>query len=212
MDSRPLIVRDERFREHRAEGLHPERPERLDAIDRGLAALAPRLRDQEPRPATDEELLRVHTRRHLERLRALDGSGGQLDADTFASAYSVTIQKVVGISFASEDITITTVDNGDDAITRARELRPDVILADVVMPGKSGYEVCEAVKADPNLRHIPVLLLTGTFEAFDNKRAANAGASGHVAKPFEAQTLVERVKELLAQAPPAPPVAAPACC
>lgn len=124
---------------------------------------------------------------------------------------SVTIQKVVGISFASEDITITTVDNGDDAISRARELRPDVILADVVMPGKSGYEVCEAIKADPDLQHIPVLLLTGTFEAFDDQRAANAGASGHVAKPFEAQTLVERVKELLAQAPsPAPPVAAPA--
>ena len=112
---------------------------------------------------------------------------------------SVTIQKVVGISFASEDIAITTVDNGDDAIQKAREMRPDVILADVVMPGKSGYEVCETVKTDPELRHIPVLLLTGTFEAFDEDRAARAGASGHVAKPFEAQTLVDRVKELLAQ-------------
>lgn len=112
---------------------------------------------------------------------------------------SVTIQKVVGISFASEDIAIKTVDNGDDAVTRARELRPDIILADVVMPGKSGYEVCEAVKGDPELRHIPVLLLTGTFEAFDEDRAARAGASGHIAKPFEAQTLVERVKQLLSQ-------------
>ena len=118
---------------------------------------------------------------------------------------SVTIQKVVGISFASEDIALVTVDNGDDAITKARELRPDVILADVVMPGKSGYEVCEAVKADPNLMHIPVLLLTGTFEAFDEERAGQAGAAGHVAKPFEAQTLVDRVKDLLARAPaPAP--------
>jgi CheY-like chemotaxis protein len=127
---------------------------------------------------------------------------------------SVTIQKVVGISFASEDIAIKTVDNGDDAISRARELRPDVILADVVMPGKSGYEVCEAIKADPALRHIPVLLLTGTFEAFDEQRAARAGAAGHVAKPFEAQTLVERVKALLAQparpAAPAPRAEAPA--
>jgi CheY-like chemotaxis protein len=114
---------------------------------------------------------------------------------------SVTIQKVVGISFASEDITLLTVDNGDDAIARAKESKPDLILADVVMPGKNGYEVCEAVKADPELAHIPVLLLTGTFEAFDEERAANVGAAGHVAKPFEAQTLVDQVKRLLAEGP-----------
>jgi CheY-like chemotaxis protein len=122
---------------------------------------------------------------------------------------SVTIQKVVGISFASQDIAIVTVDNGDDAIAKASELRPDIILADVVMPGKSGYEVCEAVKTDPALAHIPVLLLTGTFEAFDEEQAERSGAAGHVAKPFEAQTLVERVQELLAQAPAAAAAAAP---
>ena len=121
---------------------------------------------------------------------------------------SVTIQKVVGIRFASEDIVITTVDNGDDALVQARALRPDIILADVVMPGLTGYEVCEAVKADPGLAHIPVLLLTGTFEAFDEDRASRVGAAGHVAKPFEAQTLVERVKELVAHAPPPRPAPA----
>jgi CheY-like chemotaxis protein len=119
---------------------------------------------------------------------------------------SVTIQKVVNISFASEDVTLVTVDNGDDALERAKETRPDLILADVVMPGKNGYEVCEAIKADPDLAHIPVLLLTGTFEAFDEERASRAGAAGHVAKPFEAQTLVNQVNRLLAEAPP--PVAA----
>jgi CheY-like chemotaxis protein len=127
---------------------------------------------------------------------------------------SVTIQKVVGISFASEDVTLITVDNGDDAISRAREIRPDAILADVVMPGKNGYEVCEAVKGDPDLRHIPVLLLTGTFEAYDEERAERVGASGHVSKPFEAQTLVDEVKRMFAQsassAAPATPAAAPA--
>jgi len=123
---------------------------------------------------------------------------------------SVTIQKVVNISFASEDVTLVTVDNGDDALERARETRPDLILADVVMPGKNGYEVCEAIKADPDLAHIPVLLLTGTFEAFDEERAARAGAAGHVAKPFEAQALVSQVNRLLAQAPPPPAARAPA--
>jgi CheY-like chemotaxis protein len=121
---------------------------------------------------------------------------------------SVTIQKVVGISFANEDVEILTVDNGDDALVSAREHRPDVILADVVMPGKNGYEVCEALKADPTLAHVPVLLLTGTFEAFDEERAEQAQANGHITKPFEAQALVDRVNELLARAPQ--PAAAPA--
>ena len=112
---------------------------------------------------------------------------------------SVTIQKVVGISFANEDIVLLTVDNGDDAIARAREARPDVILADVVMPGKNGYDVCQAIKADPSLAHIPVLLLTGTFEAFDEQRAARVGADGHITKPFEAQALVDTVNGLLAR-------------
>jgi len=113
---------------------------------------------------------------------------------------SVTIQKVVGISFANEDITLLTVDNGDDAIARTRESRPDIVLADVVMPGMNGYEVCEAIKSDPQLAETPVLLLTGTFEAFDEERASRAGADGHITKPFEAQSLVDQVNARLAQA------------
>ncbi len=110
---------------------------------------------------------------------------------------SVVIQKLVGLSFANEDVEIYSTDNGDDAVTKARELRPDLVLADVVMPGKSGYEVCEAIKQDPALAHIPVLLLTGTFEAFDEARAQAVGATGHITKPFEAQALVERVKTVI---------------
>lgn len=119
---------------------------------------------------------------------------------------SVTIQKVVGISFANEDVVLLTVDNGDDAVVRAREARPDLVLADVAMPGKDGYEVCEAIKADPELRHVPVLLLSGTFESFDEARARHVGADGHITKPFEAQALVDRVNELLAHAESARPV------
>lgn len=115
---------------------------------------------------------------------------------------SVTIQKVVGLSFASEDVVLVTVSNGDDAIARAREISPHLVLADVVMPGRNGYEVCEAIKSDPALRHVPVLLLTGTFEAFDQERARRAGADGHVTKPFEAQALVQQVMDLMSR--PAP--------
>ncbi len=137
-------------------------------------------------------------------------SGGKMAKTLLLADDSVTIQKVVGISFASEDVDLVTVDNGDDAVSRAKEIRPDAILADVVMPGKNGYEVCEAVKADPALSHVPVLLLTGTFEAFDEERAQRCGAAGHVAKPFEAQVLVERVRELFAQSAAAAPAPAPA--
>ncbi|MFI5315650.1 MAG: response regulator [Myxococcota bacterium] len=125
---------------------------------------------------------------------------------------SVTIQKVVGITFANEDVELVTVDNGDDALTRARQVKPDLLLADIGMPGLNGYELCAAIRRDPNLAHIPVLLLTGTFETYDEQRAREVGASGHIAKPFEAQALVDRVFQLLAQAPPkaAPPKPAPA--
>jgi len=121
---------------------------------------------------------------------------------------SVVIQKLVGLSFANEDVEIVATDNGDDAVVKAREITPDVVLADVVMPGKSGYEVCEEIKQDPALAHVPVLLLTGTFEAFDEDRAASAGADGQITKPFEAQALVERVNEVMNA--PAPIVEAPA--
>ncbi|RIL06043.1 MAG: hypothetical protein DCC71_08130 [Proteobacteria bacterium] len=120
---------------------------------------------------------------------------------------SVTIQKVVGISFANEDVLLLTVDNGDDAVARAQEARPDLVLADIAMPGKDGYEVCEAIKSDPALRHVPVLLLSGTFESFDEERARRAGADGHITKPFEAQALVDRVNDLLARAEAERPVA-----
>src|SRR5512138_1446434 len=120
---------------------------------------------------------------------------------------SITIQKVVAITFASEDIRVVSVDNGEDALAKAREIKPDVILADVVMPRKNGYEVCEAVKSDAALKGTPVLLLAGTFEAFDEARARQAKADGHIAKPFESGALINRVKELVGGAP-APAVAA----
>ncbi|MGB0620932.1 MAG: response regulator [Myxococcota bacterium] len=113
---------------------------------------------------------------------------------------SVVIQKLVGLSFANESMEIVSTDNGDDALAVARELRPDLVLADVVMPGLNGYEVCEAIKQDPALAGTPVLLLTGTFEAFDDARATAAGANGQITKPFEAQALVGRVNEVIAEA------------
>ncbi len=117
---------------------------------------------------------------------------------------SVTIQKVVGITFASEDVELIIVDNGDDALARVKETKPDAVLADVNMPGLNGYELCRAIRADADIASTPVLLLTGSFESFDESRARDAGANAHIAKPFEAQALVDAVARLLEPAAAAP--------
>ncbi|RII27224.1 MAG: response regulator [Geobacter sp.] len=110
---------------------------------------------------------------------------------------SITIQKVVGIIFANEDYELTVVDNGNAALEKARELIPDIIMVDALMPGKTGYEVCEAVRGEPALRHVPLLLLTGAFEPFDEGKARESGADDFISKPFESQQLIDKVKTLI---------------
>jgi len=109
---------------------------------------------------------------------------------------SITIQKVVGIIFASEDYELAIVDNGDAALVKARETTPDVLLVDAVMPGKTGYEVCEEVRRDPLLTGVPILLLTGAFEPFDEEKARQSGADDFISKPFESQHLIDKVTTL----------------
>ena len=113
---------------------------------------------------------------------------------------SITIQKVVGIIFANDDYELSIVDNGDAALAKARESKPDVLLLDAVMPGKSGYEVCEEIRRDPALKDIPILLLTGAFEPFDEKKARESGADDFISKPFESQHLIDKVINLADQA------------
>jgi len=110
---------------------------------------------------------------------------------------SITIQKVVGIIFANEDYDLTVVGNGTVALEKAREIIPDIILADALMPGNNGYEVCEEVRKDPALSHIPLLLMTGAFEPFDEDKARRCGADDFITKPFESQHLITKVKTLL---------------
>lgn len=110
---------------------------------------------------------------------------------------SVTIQRVIELTFADEDIRVVAVGDGDQAITALDRNPPDIVLADVGMPGKDGYQVAEHIKRTPALSHIPVLLLTGAFEPIDQGRASEAGCDGVLAKPFEPQLVIARVKELL---------------
>lgn len=110
---------------------------------------------------------------------------------------SVTIQKVVELTFSKEDFTLTQARSGDETIRKAREVRPDLVLLDLVMPDMNGYDVCAALRAEPALRSVPVILLAGTFESFDQQRGAQVGANDFVTKPFESQVLISKVKQLL---------------
>ena len=110
---------------------------------------------------------------------------------------SPTIQRLVAQTFADAVFNIVPVSNGELAIRKLDEVRPDLILADVYMPGKSGYEVCAFVRAHPTLAATPVVLLVGAFDAFDEETALQAGASASITKPFEAQALVDLAVSLL---------------
>jgi len=122
---------------------------------------------------------------------------------------SITIQKVIELTFSDEDFELHTVGNGQKAIDEIRSIMPHIVLCDIIMPEKNGYEVCEFIKSSPDLKHIPVLLLTGAFEPFDQERARTAGCDGFLAKPFEPQTLISKVKELLVRAPAPAPASKP---
>ncbi|MEA2163802.1 MAG: hypothetical protein QOK37_1929 [Thermoanaerobaculia bacterium] len=117
---------------------------------------------------------------------------------------SITIQKVVELTFSDGDYEVTAVNNGAKAIQKLSEMRPDIILSDIIMPEKNGYEVCEYVKSHPEYRNIPVILLTGTFEPFDPDRADKAGCDAVVTKPFESQSLIHKVEELIQQSQSSP--------
>ena len=110
---------------------------------------------------------------------------------------SVTIQRVIELTFAEEDVEVMTVGDGQAAIDRLESDPPDIVLADVDMPKRDGYEVAAYVKSRPKLAHIPVVLLTGAFEPIDQARAEAAGSSDVLAKPFEPQMVINRVKQLL---------------
>lgn len=108
---------------------------------------------------------------------------------------SVTIQKVIELTFMDEDYEVTTAGNGEEALVRLGEMTPDVVIADVHMPGASGFEVSKRSKQlHPG---VPVLLLVGTFEPFDEGDYADSAADSYLKKPFDSQELLQRVSELL---------------
>ncbi len=112
------------------------------------------------------------------------------------------IRQVVALTFLDRDYEILSVDNGDEALALLHQASPDLVLADVHMPGASGYEVCRQTKMIAG--DVPVLLLVGNLEPFSEAAARECGADGMLRKPFDSKELLTRVDDLLAASPEQP--------
>src|SRR5881394_3230847 len=111
------------------------------------------------------------------------------------------IQKMVGLALKDHGIDVVAVGNGEAAVRKISDIRPDLVLADVFMPVRNGYEVCQYVKSDPSLAHIPVILLVGAFDPLDEQEAQRVGADGVLKKPFvPPDPLISMVKSALMRA------------
>lgn len=111
---------------------------------------------------------------------------------------SITIQKVVNLTFADEGIEVISVGDGNSAMAKFEEFTPDLVMADINMPGLSGYEICERIRQNEATRRIPVILLVGSFEPFDEAEAQRVGANDYLTKPFQSiRQLVTKVSDLL---------------
>src|SRR6516162_71964 len=128
---------------------------------------------------------------------------------------------MVGLALKDQGIDVVAVGNGEAAVRKISDVRPDLVLADVFMPVRNGYEVCNYVKQDSALSHIPVILLVGAFDPLDEQEAQRVGADGVLKKPFvPPDPLISMVKSALTRAgvvigaaetaapPPPPPVPA----
>jgi CheY-like chemotaxis protein len=97
---------------------------------------------------------------------------------------------------SEEGYEVVAVSNADSALIRLDDVDPDLVVADTVMPGRTGYEVCQYIKMNPRLRHVRVILTAGVLEPLDEARVKQVEADGTLKKPFEASALLAAVKPL----------------
>src|SRR5215510_3001020 len=121
---------------------------------------------------------------------------------------SLSIQTIVETAFAREGFEIMVAGDALDGLHKAQTLRPDIVLADASMPGMDGFQLCQRIRQSAGGRHVPVVLLTSGFAAYDKAKGERAGVTTYLAKPFEPQVLLDMVKQLVPAAlPPASPLA-----
>ncbi|MCS6901549.1 MAG: response regulator [Myxococcales bacterium] len=120
---------------------------------------------------------------------------------------SVTMRKVLEITFSSEEFRVVTADSPEAALKKARSEKPAIILLDVTLPGQDGYALCKTLKAE--MPGVPVLILSSKQGPYDAVKGAAAGADEFADKPFDTQQLIDKVKRVL-QTKSAAPKAEPA--
>jgi two-component system alkaline phosphatase synthesis response regulator PhoP len=108
----------------------------------------------------------------------------------------VTVRKML-----DKDYIVVEATNGEEAIDIARGQRPDVILMDIMMPKMDGYTACSGIKADQDLKMIPVVMLTAVGHELNKKLAMEMGAEGYITKPFSYEELLHTVECFLRSAP-----------
>ena len=101
---------------------------------------------------------------------------------------------------SDEGFEVVTVSDGDSALIRLEDVDPDVVLADAIMPKRSGYEICQFIKMSPRHRRTRVLVTIGALESLDDELVSKVQPDGILKKPFEATALLDTVRSLVAQA------------
>jgi DNA-binding response OmpR family regulator len=123
--------------------------------------------------------------------------GATLTGTVLVADDDADIVRFVEVNLLLEGFQVVTARDGQEALTKALEIEPDVVLLDVLMPRIDGYTVCARLRADHRGAAIPVILLTANFITADQEIARRAGADDFVVKPFDPNDLMARVKELV---------------
>lgn len=109
------------------------------------------------------------------------------------------ILNILKFNIARAGYEVITAVNGAEAVERIREQRPDLILCDVMMPLKTGFEACAEVKGDPQLSSIPFILLTAKGQRADEEQGRDMGADAYLTKPFSPRMILQKIKEMIGE-------------
>jgi len=110
---------------------------------------------------------------------------------------SITIQKIVAMAFENEDAEVEGIGDGQKAFDRIPDFKPDIVLADVDMPGLNGFQLCKKIKGTSDLKNIKVMLLASDFEGFDEELFKKCRADNHISKPFKSVDIVQMVTRVM---------------